>query len=158
MSTIEITINDVNYKSLGSFIDNQDGIDSYMPDENSYDYWTEFLDKSDPIIIMWALGALSYYGNDASEFRKSIIQAGSYKLDEFLEKYYKNLELENIFIDFIFDFSRVEFSTIYNEGKKMSPNDFNNCVFIENDKYERFIIDLNAVITTIKDNLKNDSR
>ena len=40
----------------------------------------------------------------------------------------------------------------------MSPNDFNNCVFIENDKYERFIIDLNAVITTIKDNLKNDSR
>lgn len=158
MSKIEITLNNVQYQSIGSYHDNQDGIDTYMPDEKSNDIWIKFLKDSDPLITLWSLGSLDYQRDSLDKFRQSFIEAGGQNLIEFLKKYYCDLELKNIFIDFIFNSPlQDEFCTIYHKGQLIKPEyfDFYDHVFIENDEYEKFINDLEDIILTIEYNIKN---
>jgi hypothetical protein len=54
MELTELTINNIPYISIGSFIDNQDGIDAYMPEEDSLYIWFDFLQNSESLIAFWS--------------------------------------------------------------------------------------------------------
>jgi hypothetical protein len=160
MELTELTINNIPYISIESFIDNQDGIDAYMPEEDSLDIWFDFLQNSESLIALWSLGALHYYEDMTSEFRSALVQSGGQELITFLKKYYWDLDLDDIFIDFNFGQYaphnlKDNFPSIFYQNKLIKQEwfEFNNDVFIEAEKFEEFEIDLYNVILVIKRNM-----
>lgn len=154
MQPIVIKINGIDYTSVGKYMDNNDGIFHYLP-EQSVDNWVKFLEFENPIIKLWLLSGLQYDNYISSSFEKSIIESGGNKLILFLKKYCWESSLNDIFIDFIFgcysDFGEEEFPEIYHKGKLVEHEDFefSDHVFIETIKYDEFKEDLYCIINLI---------
>ena len=154
MQPIVIKINGIDYTSVGKYMDNNDGIFHYLP-EQSVDNWVKFLEFENPIIKLWLLSGLQYDNYISSSFEKSIIESGGNKLILFLKKYCWESSLDDIFIDFIFgcysDFGEEEFPEIYYKGKLVEHEDveFSDHVFIETIKYDEFKEDIDCIISFI---------
>lgn len=160
MKSVVIKINNINYTSIGDYMDNNDGIFFYCPDD-TLDDWIKFLETEEPIIILWLLSCLQDENLGVSNiFNKRIIELGGVELIIFLKKYCWENNLDDIFIDFIFggyyDYGEEkEFPKIIYKRKVIGYEDFEfaNHVFIETIKYDEFIKDLNDITNLIKKRL-----
>jgi hypothetical protein len=157
MKSVVIKINNINYTSIGDYMDNNDGIFFYCPDDTLED-WIKFFETEKPIIIIWLLSCLQDENLEMSNsFNRRIIELGGVELIIFLKKYCWENILDDIFIDFIFggysDHGEEEFPEIYYKGKIVEDFDFSNHVFIQTNKHDEFIEDLNNIISLIKNNL-----
>ncbi len=157
MHPIVIKIENKDYTSIGTYLDNNSGIFYYLP-EQSVDNWIQFFESQEPIILIWLLSAIYYLEID-SEFEKLIFESGGDQLILFLKKYCPENILDEIFIDFIFggysNYGEEEFPEIYYKDKLVVHEDFDfsNHVFIKTDNYEKFIEELNDIINLIKKKL-----
>jgi hypothetical protein len=159
MKSIVIKINNIEYTSIGDYMDNNNGIFFYCPDD-TFENWIKFLKTEQPIIILWLLSCLQDESQGMSNsFTKKIIELGGVELIIFLKKYcWKNI-LDDIFIDFIFggysDYGEEDFPEIYYKSKLVEHEnfEFSTHVFIETNNYEEFIEELNNLINLIKKKL-----
>ena len=159
MKPVEIKINNIDYTSIGDYMDNNNGIFFYCPDD-TFENWIRFLETEQPIIILWLLSCLQDERQGMSNsFTKKIIELGGVELIIFLKKYCWENILDEIFIDFIFgdysNYGEEEFPEIYYKGKLVGHEDFefSNHVFIKASKYEEFLEELNDIISLIKKKL-----
>jgi hypothetical protein len=153
----EIEINSVAYKSIGSYMDNQEGIAAYMPNEGSIE-WATFFNTEEPLIVLWTLNYLMHNEQDGSnsDFDSSLVQSVREELERFLKKYYWEFSFSEAFEDFIYgDYAREnlmgDFPTIVYEGKLMEHDyfDFDDYVFIKSTEFNQFINDLDAITSLI---------
>ena len=155
MAFIDIKINGKSFRSVGEYIDNQDGIAAYFQNNEDPEKWIDFFQSHEPIILLWSIGYLKYTNDHSinSRFEANIIDYESKEIKLLLEKYYSDLELSAYFVDFIFgeyaphnlkgDFPKIEYKGEIIEAEWF---DFGNHVFIEKSKYDEFIFELNQVI------------
>src|SRR6056300_489263 len=102
MNTIDIKINKINYLSIGDYMDNNDEIMHYWPD-NEED-WIDFFLTNESIIILWTLSYLQCEEFDFDETLKNLHNyiSKSNAVISFLKKYCWQNELDSIFVDFVF--------------------------------------------------------
>lgn len=153
---IEIEINNICYISVGTFVDNNDGIMAYWPENN--DSWEDFFSINEPIVLLWTISYLEW---ESFEWDKTlnklhkVISKNTFIIS-FLKKFCWKNELESMFIDFIFgEYSSCgdkELPNIIHEGKLINPEyfDFDNHVFIEKVDYTEFIEGLDKICSLIR--------
>ena len=155
MEVLKLVINDIDYTSIGSYMDNQDGIGSYIPESEDASDWIDFLMFEDPIIILWSLSYLKEVYEHYGSVAKTVIESQKDNLDGFLKKYYPLGELSDIFIDFNFGAYSAhgdeDFPKIIYENKLVVQEwfEFDNYTFIKSNMYTNFISDLNKTADLI---------
>ena len=166
---MELKINDVDYTSIGKYMDNNDGIARYIPGSENDTDWINFLESEEPIIILWSLSYLQNEFHDVleiyGEIAKTIIKSGGERLVLFLKKYYWDDTLDDMFIDFIFgSYSEYggnnKFPKIIYNGNILDQErfDYGNHVFIESSRYAEFIKELNALTELMIQNVKANNK
>lgn len=168
METLNLKINGVDFTSIGSYMDNNDGISHYIPNTEIASDWITFLEGEEPIIVLWSLGYLQNEFHDVldiyGKYAKSIIESGGEGLVLFLKKYYWHDTLDDMFIDFNFG-SYSEYGG-NNKFPKIIYNDniidqewfeYGNHVFIESSRYAEFTKELNALTELMVQNVNAKS-
>lgn len=106
----KIKINNTIYISLGSFLDNNDGVYSYYPDTNDFNIWSNKLYNESLLIKTWIIGNIHYeftQQNLDNLFPQEIIQniKNNFSIIKtFVDKYFidEGIHLNEDFEDFIF--------------------------------------------------------
>ncbi|MDC0007027.1 hypothetical protein OAE07_03560 [Winogradskyella sp.] len=151
----EIKINNTYYISIGSFMDNNDGIMHYWPDE--VEGWDTFFCSEDPIIILWTLSYFEYESFDYDDILNKLhkLISNDAKTIRFLKKFCYENNLSYMFIDFVYGeysaYGNKELPKIIYEGKLIDPEyfEFDNDVFIQKSYYDEFMKSLDQVSTFI---------
>lgn len=142
---IEIEINNIRYISVGTFMDNNDGIMYYWPEKN--DRWQDFFSAEEPIVILWTISYLEYEDfkwDETLHKLHNFISKNTFIIS-FLKKFCWNHDLESMFIDFVFgeysSYGDQYLPEIIYEDKLIDPDyfEFDDHVFIEKNRYEEFI-------------------
>lgn len=102
-----IKINNVNYTSIGDYMDNNDGIYYYYPDKNDFNNWSNKLNNESLLIKTWIIGNIHYeftQQNLDNLFPQEIIKNNFSIIKTFVQKYFvdEGLHLNEDFEDFIF--------------------------------------------------------
>ena len=168
MEELKLNINGIDYTSIGTYMDNNDGIQHYIPSSENDSYWINFLESAEPIIVLWSLSFLQNESHDVLDIygkvAKKIIETGGERLVLFLKKYCWQDILSDMFIDFVFGpFSEYggseKFPTIIYNGNIIDQEwfDHGNHIFIESSRYTEFIKELNTLTELMKQNIKANS-
>lgn len=106
----KIKINNLDFISLGSYLDNNDGIYSYYPTNNDFNEWRNILNKESLLIKTWVIGNINYefikqnldilFPEELTQNIRSNISI----INTFVEKYFvdEGIHLNEDFEDFIF--------------------------------------------------------
>lgn len=156
MKPVEIKINNIEYTSVGEYMDNNNGIFHYCPDD-TIESWINFLESEEPIIILWLLSCLQDDSLGMSNsFNKRIIELGGEELITFLKKYCWENILNDIFVDFNFghysnNSSDNKFPEIRFNDKIIEQEDFEyfSFVFIQSDSFCEFVNELKNIISLL---------
>lgn len=81
----KISINSKIYISIGSYMDNNDGIMYYAPQSDDLSEWYHTLIAEDTIISLWLLGYLYF------DFNENVRESNKIEEDELLPELYKKL-------------------------------------------------------------------
>ena len=133
----KIKINNVDFISLGSYLDNNDGISYYYPKNNDFNKWRNILNEESLIIKTWIIGNINYEFIQQKLdilFPEELIQnirSNISIINAFVEKYFvdEGIHLNDDFEDFIFG----KFSE-YGNGCEFLNNKISddNLFYIEN--------------------------
>lgn len=133
----KIKINNVDFISLGSYLDNNDGISYYYPKNNDFNKWRNILNEESLIIKTWIIGNINYEFIQQKLdilFPEELIQnirSNISIINAFVEKYFvdEGIHLNDDFEDFIFG----KFSE-YGDGCEFLNNKISddNLFYIEN--------------------------
>jgi hypothetical protein len=156
MKPVEIKINNIEYTSVGEYIDNNNGIFHYCPDD-TIESWINFLKSEQPSIILWLLSCLQDDNLGMSNsFTKIIIELGGEELITFLKKYCWENILNDIFVDFNFGpYSNNSSDNVFPEIRfndkiiEQEDFEFTRFIFIKSNKYSEFIKDLEKIINLL---------
>ncbi len=151
MKSIVIKINNINYTSIGDFMDNNDGIHHYYPDKNDFTTWSKTLYNESLLIKTWIIGNIYYeftQQNLDNLFPEVIIKniRNNFSIiNTFVEKYFidDGIHLNEDFEDFIFGrFS--EYGNNFDIKKEISIDE---TIFIINFKCkeELFLIEFSLI-------------
>jgi hypothetical protein len=165
MEQVKLTINGIEYTSIGTYMDNNDGIFHYLPDSEKEIDWINFFELQDSIILLWSLSYLHNEFPDCTavfgKVIKFIIQADENRLALFLNKYCWRNTLDVMFIDFIFgkysSYGDIKtFPSIIYNGILISKEEFEfgNHVFIESRRHNEFMGELDILKQLVIKNLK----
>lgn len=157
---IEIEINKTRFVSIGTFMDNNDGIMYYWPENN--ESWQDFFSNEEPIILLWSISFLEWESFEWDETLNKLHNfiSKNTSIISFLKKFCWKSNLEAMFIDFIFGeyslYGDKELPEIIHEGKLIESEyfDFENYVFIEKSQYEEFRKNLDLICSLITKYLK----
>jgi hypothetical protein len=106
----KIKINNVDFISIGSYLDNNDGISYYYPREIDFKEWRNILNEESLLIKTWIIGNINYefiQQNLDICFPEGLIQnirSNISIINAFVEKYFvdEGIHLNDDFEDFIF--------------------------------------------------------
>lgn len=106
----KIKINNADFISLGSYLDNNDGISYYYPREIDFKEWRNILNEESILIKTWIIGNINYefiQQNLDICFPEGLIQnirSNISIINAFVEKYFvdEGIHLNDDFEDFIF--------------------------------------------------------
>jgi hypothetical protein len=151
MKSIVIKINNINYTSIGDFMDNNDGIHHYYPDKNDFTTWSKTLYNESLLIKTWIIGNIYYeftqqnLDNLFPEVLIKNIRNNFSIINTFVEKYFidDGIHLNEDFEDFIFGrFS--EYGNNFDIKKEISIDE---TIFIINFicKEESFLIEFSLI-------------
>ena len=121
----KICINDIEFFSIGSYMDNNDGIDYYYPKSNDIDGWNGFFQKESLLIKLWVIGNINYKLEEQildlifPKELENFIKNNKKSLNYFVQKYFidDGIMLNDYFEDFIFGrFSEYGDSEIIEDG------------------------------------------
>lgn len=106
----KIKINNVDFISLGSYLDNNDGISYYYPTNKDFNEWRNILNEESLLIKTWIIGNINYefiQQNLDIWFPEELIQnirSNISIINAFVEKYFvdEGIHLNEDFEDFIF--------------------------------------------------------
>jgi hypothetical protein len=106
----KICINDREFFSIGSYMDNNDGIDYYYPKSNDIDGWKGFFQKESLLIKLWVIGNINYKLQEQNldlifpVELENCIKNNKKSLNNFVQKYFidDGVMLNDYFEDFIF--------------------------------------------------------
>ena len=77
MEKVKLNINGIDYTSIGKYMDNNDGIGHYIPNNGHDKDWINFLESAEPIIALWSLG---YLQNEFHEVLETYGKIAKWKL------------------------------------------------------------------------------
>ena len=139
------------YVSIGSYLDNNDGIFYYFPENNDriFELWSNYFDGGSDLITFWSI-TYFYFHADYDEDISPILFKYLHNQDEvknFINKYYRDEEFSPIFLDFVY-------GQYY--GKVVQPENFmfDSHVFIEKSSYDIFNNDILSISNKISVYLK----
>jgi hypothetical protein len=121
----KICINDKEFFSIGSYMDNNDGIDYYYPKSNDIEGWKGFFQKESLLIKLWVIGNINYKLEEQNldlifpKELENFIKNNKKILNNFVQKYFidEGIILNNYFEDFIFGrFSQYGDSELIEDG------------------------------------------
>jgi hypothetical protein len=106
----KICINNREFFSIGSYMDNNDGIDYYYPKSNDIDGWKGFFQKESMLIKLWVIGNINYKLQEQNldlifpVELENCIKNNKKSLNNFVQKYFidDGVMLNDYFEDFIF--------------------------------------------------------
>ena len=171
-----ISINKIEYKTLGFYMQNQDDVCYFYPTENNKESWVSFYKESEPIVVLMHIGYeyFQYLLDKDSSILEVIIDENLVLFETFYTKYFieESCSLKyEIFEDFTFG----QFSE-YGDCELLVDSQFENgmleynCplgnveikvvydnqeksiqsqVFINSLKYDDFMKDLNGIVDLI---------
>jgi hypothetical protein len=106
----KICINEIEFFSIGSYMDNNDGIWHYFPESNDIDGWKGLFQNQSLLINLWVIGNINYeleeqnldsfFTNELVNFIKNNKES----LNNFVKKYFvdEGIMLNEYFEDFVF--------------------------------------------------------
>ena len=158
----EIKISDTSCISIGDYMDNNDGIMYYWPENK--DGWISFFSMQDPIIILWTLSYLESedFDFDVTWNKLHNFLAKDDTVVSFLKKYCWKSELRSMFVDFVFgeysEYGDKELPEIVVQNEVIEPENFDlgNHVFVKNTYHSDFNKDLEEICDMIITNLRKE--
>lgn len=158
---IEIRFNDTNYISIGSYMDNNDGIIHYWPENE--ERWQDFFSIQEPIIILWTISYLESesFEEDETLHKLHNIIKQDVLIKSFLKKYCWKSELESMFVDFVFgEYSahgNKELPIIFVDNKKIDQEyfEFDTHIFIKKVLHSEFVENMEKICANIVSEIKN---
>ena len=151
-NTITIPESKKEFTSLGIYMDNNDGIDYYYPNSDSFDDWNFFFLGESPIIQIFALDhfngmhidTLSIYGKSMTD----IITKNKTLISNFIRKNYGWPYNDERFEDSIWYYGSDEFE---HECKDLieEDEDLQNQLFILKEHHDTFLKELSIVLKAL---------